>query len=305
MRPQTDADTLRGLNGVCLYGAKAVDAGLADGVLEWSEFLALIARGGATETGAGAPEQKGKAMATSDKEKLKATRAGLKKMAEDGNKEAATLLAAMGEEEGEGGGDDEKKKKDDEAKAKAAEDEAKAKAAADDEAKAKAAEEEEKKAKALAASNPVAAATALAEKAMGEVQKMKVEAAQREEDDKKAKLLATRPDFSAEVVADLKLLPLASVERACSTWPKPPGFPAAAASVQGTAGRGQSSTGTLGGSTPVGTDAENKIIAKAMSGEVIEHGVKTEGHTLTLGFLTPAEAEKRAKELGVYPGKVG
>lgn len=79
----------------------------------------------------------------------------------------------------------------------------------------------------------------LAAKAFAEVHKLRAEIAQRDEEQARNALLAERPDLSAEFVASLRKLPLASAREIVATAPRTANLLAAAATVQPTLGKGQ------------------------------------------------------------------
>ena len=79
----------------------------------------------------------------------------------------------------------------------------------------------------------------LAAKALAEVHKLKAQLAQRDEQAERDSLLASRPDFSAELRASLAKAPMATVRDMVATLPRLAFQPAAAANVQPTLGQGQ------------------------------------------------------------------
>lgn len=281
MRPTITADAVRALQADTFFGAKAVEVGIADGVAEWSEFLAMVAKGTFETATPGSQKAtantESKTMASKMSKEL---RAGLSEMAKGDSEEAAqarALLAMHPEEdgekkEGEGG---EKKEG-----AKAELPEEKKETKAEEKKEMKASSEDDSKAVAMAATARVHAL------------ELKLQA--KEEADERAVLLAQRPDFSAAVVATLKTMPLSYLREAVEKWEKPAGFPAAAALVQGTAGKTQNGSGA---SVSTATPAEASYIAKMMGGGPTSEGVKHEGSSMTLGFMTPEDAQKRVAEL--------
>lgn len=198
MRPKLSAATVKSVEASLLFGRAAVTKGLADEVVEWGELLAMVASG---------KRVSGVAPVETEMDK-KEMRAFLSTLAESKDEETAKKAKAAIkclDDEGGGGDDDEKKK----------EEEAKAKAEADEKEKAKAAAEEKEKEEAKAK-----ASTDAAFKALAIVHDLQSELRKRDEADERAKLLAKRPDFSAEVQATLATLPLDRVREAVEKWPR-------------------------------------------------------------------------------------
>jgi ClpP class serine protease len=207
MRPGVSADEVRGLQAALFHGEKAVSAKLADRVVTFNELLAMVASGNAKALSAGAE------IAMNYKE----LRAALEKMAEGDGEEAdkaKKALAAMDQGDKPADGDKEKPKE---------------AAAADEPPPAPAPEKkkdgEDEGAKALVA-------------VTAKVHSLEAKLAAKEDAEARAQLFAQRPDFSAETKATLAKAPLDMVREAVEKWPRIIS-PAAAASVQGTAGAGQ------------------------------------------------------------------
>lgn len=182
-------------------GEAAVRAGLADVVGPLTTVLALVASGGTDMAGKKA------------KMSYEEVRAMLADAAEGDDPNAAAVkraLAAMDE-----GG--EPKKDDDADKPKDPEPDAAAAAAkAEDEAAAKAKAEADDAAALAAASgdddkSAVAAASRTALKALAETAQLKAELARRDESTERSKLIASRPDMAADMVAVLERAPIALV----------------------------------------------------------------------------------------------
>jgi ClpP class serine protease len=273
--PSADSQAL---DGALLFGARATSARLADRVSTWTEVLAGLS--GSGETTAEVPVD----------EEVKALKAKLQEDIDSGDEKksakAKRMMAALDESEKEPDEDDDKKK-DAASKAKAEEDEKKA-------ADAKAKLEDEKKdaemrTRAGAPSNELALAA--------RVQALEAERATEKEQAKRDKLLASRPDFSTEVVTSLRAAPMAMLEEAVRKWPRVPGkhFPTAAAANAGaspTRGKTQVSTAVA----ELEDEEASAIDAKMGFAKPKAGIVKTE-RALELGFMTPEQASKRASEL--------
>jgi ClpP class serine protease len=260
--------TIKALNGGMLLGNASISPGLADAVSTWADVLA-----GKTKAKEQAP--------MSDKDKEEA-RAALRRMAESDNemgKKAQKALKCIADD------DEEKKEPDgDEAKAKAEEEQKKK----DEEAKAskaKAAEdgkdEKDKEARAAASVASVARAAAKAEIAE-----------QRERD----ALLSSRPDFDAGMRATLQTASIETVRDAVKNWAKRVPVSPAAASQAMPETRGATQTGDLAdahAATPEGRYIDQRMGLLSPKGEI-----KSSERRLELGFLSPADVQKKLAELG-------
>lgn len=193
-----DSAAVKGLDAAIFLGAQATELRLADAVLALDQVLAQISDPayvpGKTMAKASKAIQALHEEAESDDEK---TRANARKM----------LAKYYAEEDG---GDESEDKDGDKKDAKAESDEKK-----DDEKK----DDKDSEAKAAAASVPaVATSAAPAPAAVADDSgKRALALAERTE---KARLLATRPDFSSEMVEAFMASPLADVERFVKTIPK-------------------------------------------------------------------------------------
>jgi ClpP class serine protease len=209
-------------------GETAVRAGLADAVGPLTTVLALVAGGGTVMAKAKMSYEEVKAM--------------LAEAAEGDDPNAASLkraLAAM-DEGSEPDGDE--KPKDDKPK----DPEPDAAAAASDDAAAKAKAEADEAAKAAAAAGgdeKATAATRTALKALAEVASLKAEIAKRDDATERTKLIASRPDMAADMVAVLERAPLALVREHIASLPALKGGtianPRVAQSGKPTQGKGQ------------------------------------------------------------------
>lgn len=270
---------IKALEGSDFLGGKAQALGLVD---EISLSLNAYLSGGAT-----ASPSKGKAMGKMTEE----ARVALRKCIdgdgdEDEKKKASKALKALEDDEKE-------EKKDEEAKAKAA-DESKKKEEEEAKAKAKAADEEkEKEAKAQAAAGDI---VAMARR----LHDLETERAAEKLAAQRAQLLASRPDFSEATRKTLASAPLSVLEDAVKTWPKIPGASHAAsasASMTPNATRGENQ-GT-DAQTPDTRTGDTDFIAKKMGTGGASTPTKVEDRSLTLGFLSDDDLQKRAKELGI------
>jgi hypothetical protein len=225
----------------------------------------------------------------------KEMRLALKEMAKDQSDAGAgarTILAAYPDEEG----DEKKEPEKDEKKETKAEEPSEKK----EEAKAEGGDE---KKEANAGGVRASASTGGAIDLVARIHALEIERQNEREATERKELLASRPDFSAETRTFLADLPIDQVRKAVKSFPKPVGFPAASASVQGTPGASQNSQGATG--TPA-TKEEIDFIEAKLTGEKPVLGVNRVGTVLELGFMTPEQARKRAEEIAASAaGKVG
>jgi len=295
LRPQTSASILKGLEGAILFGQSAVKAGLADGIAEWTEFLAMVAK----DEGASAPG----ATATDTETQMdkKEMRAWLKSLSEDKDEKVASKAkAALKCLEDDGDGDEKKEAK---AAAEDKKEEAKAEEPAD--------KKDEKKEEAKAASNPLETKSAAASPdlaLLARVHALETERANEKEEIARTTLLAKRPDFSAEVRASLSkrsadgkgwAYSLAQLTEAVETWPSPQGFPAAAVAVTGTRGAPHGDQPVIGLARE---DAE--LIASAMGEPKASSGIVRSGRSLELGFIAPEDLNKKLAAMNAGKDKV-
>ena len=294
-------DALKKLQGAEFMASDALARGLIDRIVpSWASFI-----GGGTDSGVtggaaaiSTENKEGKAMASAKK----SLREALAEYAEGEDKEeakkASKMLAEMYKEkakEGDGDGDTTEKPAPDKAKGEGEEE---AKAKAEEEAKKARAEEEEKQAKAKAAAN-----LSLAER----LHALETERAQDKLNAERGKLLASRPDFSKEVRAQLETASLEFVRKACETWPRVMNAIKTSANALvpgGTRGEsqkdGHETTGFVeynGAMVPEGDYIERKMMMNVKS-----EGVVHKGRDLELGHMTPQQVEEAHARL-VKEGK--
>lgn len=273
MRPKLSAAEVKSVEASLLFGRAAVTAGLADGVVEWGELLAMVASGIRSTSGA-APEE-----TEMNKKEMRAFLATLAESKdEETAKKAKAAIKCLDEE---GGGESDEKKKDEEAKAKAEADE-KEKKDADAKAKAEADEKDEAKAK---------ASTDTAFKALAKVHELEAKLKDRDEADERAKLFATRPDFSAEVKATLETLPIERVREAVEKWPR------VRATSQSTVNANVTGAGGIEREQkpayiPRLTAEEERILARLDRGRGTPDRASMTGTRFTTPFINPAQANK-------------
>jgi signal peptide peptidase SppA len=207
-RREMSADQVRAFEAVMLVGQQAVDAGLADGVATWSEFLALVASSGE----AGAVPTETKEVAVDYEEMVKALRALAEGDDEEKAKKAKAALAALGEEEAPKSVPGEKKE------SKAEGDEPPADEKKKEEERKKKEEDDKASAKSSSSSTPLAPASDPAALAMAAENTLLF---QRVEQLEKGNMLAARPDISSTVAAWLMQQPAATVASYLAAHPKP------------------------------------------------------------------------------------
>jgi ClpP class serine protease len=200
---------IQALEAGCFVGARGVAAGLADEVKTFAEVTA----GAQVTAQLGAEQERD----MTEEEKAKAA---LKAIAEGDDEKAAkrakAALAAFDDD-----GDDDKKKDDEATKAEGEEEDKKNDEKKDDDAEAKAT--------AKAPSDVVMALAA-------DVKEIKSAMAKKEEAAERASLLASRPDFPAEVLANMSTAQLVTVRDAVKTYPKFPKSNQVAAAIAGATG---------------------------------------------------------------------
>lgn len=260
-----DAGAIQALEAATFPGVLATGRGLVDEVATFEETLAMVASGRlSAREGATYEDTMAK---SSDYE---STVASLRKMAEgdDANARAAKrALAALEEGEGE-------EKKDGEAKAEGDSGEKK-----EEKPEAKAAEDDGKKPEAKVAS----AAQAVDVKALKAEIKSEMRAEAQEAADREA-LLATRPDLSQALRAQLSALPLATVKTMIAEMPKVV-TPAQAAIAGGTAQLAPVKGATqAAGGAPVATALSPYAaeLDRQMGLSTDGQGVRVEGNQLIL-----------------------
>lgn len=262
-----NAESVAALQASVVTGEQAVTLGLASGIATLAETIAFDARAEAKATETGKAEN---TMA----EPMEDAVASLRKMAEDGDEEESKKARAALKALGEDMPDDEESSEDEES----AEEEEEAKAEEDKE-EMKAEEDEEKMSEA-------ARAHALATQALAKVHTMEATAAKQRAAAERATLLASRPDFGADlraVLSDPKT-PLATVRKMCAELEKGPtrvSRTAAATTATGTRGEAQ---GTMAPRLP----PEEKLILDQKMG-LLEMTAKTinDDHRLSFGVRRP------------------
>jgi ClpP class serine protease len=262
-----------GLEAAIFLGASAVSAGLADAVVTFDGLLAMLANGQQATAREGAEagmNEKEKAIA------IAACRAALKATTDEGETEGLkATLKSLGADEGEPDGD-EKPKDEDKSKSEAepTKDEDKSKS----EDKSEPAKDEPKDEKKSDAKAALQAVKALAAKI-----------ASKEETEERARLMASRPDLSAEVVDLLKRSPLSVVRDAVKS------LKGSAKSTVSDARKAITAQHTQG--NPDGDldrdhlpEAEAKDLDVRMGLRRSVTAIRTVGNKLFLGVMKPAEA---------------
>jgi ClpP class serine protease len=272
------------LQGSQQFGNQALQSGLADYVVnDWAAFLktagerpmaqslkemragyrSSLAKKAAEDSDEG--REAASELSAWDKEEMKKS----KKAEGDKEKEEAAAAASAKSDVGDGDGD--KEKEEASAKAKAEED------------------EKEKQAKAAAqASGTTADTVALA--ALAKVSALEAQLSTERSERVRAELLATRPDFSADIKGWLATASIDVVKQACATIPK-------AGNPHQASVNAQFPKATQGGaSDPGGETIERETISgyfdrKLGVGATAGLGVKRTAFTSELGFMTPAEAQ--------------
>jgi signal peptide peptidase SppA len=239
-------EEIAALEAGVFVGAKAVAAGLADDVMSFSELV----MSGAKQITAGAA---GVEADMTDEEKAKAA---LQAIA-DGDDEKASAKAKKALAAFEDDSDDEKKEE--------------AKAESDDDSKEEKKDDEEKK-----------DADAKATTALARVVSLEAKLAERDERDERAKLLATRPDFSPEMIADLAKEPLASVKWAVKNHPR-------AVAKGNTVRDARAAMGVTPSLAEAAPSEANELDVK-MGLAPRPQAIREEGTRQILGVMTPGEA---------------
>lgn len=263
------ADNVRALQAALFHGQKAVSAKLADGVATFNELLAMVAAGPKPK----APQAEVQVM---DKKEL---RAWLSKMAEGEGEAADKAKAALKCLDDEEKPAEEPKKDPPKEEPKAAEPAKEEPKAADEETDTK-------------------ALVAKVHNLETKIAERDLKLAAKEEAEHRAKLLSTRPDFSATVKATLMKGPLATLEDAVKNWERGPVLnPAAAASVTATRGEGE-----VGDASARGTQlapAEKKELDARMGRGSQAEPIRREGRSIVFGALSAEAArEHMAKKAG-------
>jgi capsid assembly protease len=258
-------EQVKALEAAMLTGYEAVNAGLADGVMSWSELLAMVAsKEPSAQAAAGAQES-----AMTRSEFLAALKAALAEDAPaepDKDKEdmspaefKAALRGMLAEDEPPPA-EPEPKQEDEEPPAEEAK--AKARAESDD---------------------PVKQALAIAQEAKAEAAQLRSELKAKDEAAQRKALLDARTDLDAKVRAVLESKPLAYVRETLDLIPRSAVAPAAAAQAQPTRGEGQ--TGDGNSRSPQLPPDEAKALRIRMGLDVGGPQVVREGNQLVMSAI--------------------
>lgn len=295
--PQVEA-----LQGGTKFGAMAIEARLADRTVNsWGEFIATAHTAGARTMGL--------------KEEKAAYRSKLAKLAAsdgDEGKEAAAELTDFDKKE------DSKAKKAAASEEKDGDKEAKASDEGEEEKKDAKAEGDDKKEEAKASDEDMgkdkkdasASASASAVELARRLHALESSIAAKALSDERNALLATRPDFNAEVRSTLATAPLATVRKAVETWPRIVSPDEAAVNAQvpgGTRGAGQENGNQASADAPripESGELQSEYVARHMAGHKASSPThfETGGKSLVLGIMTPGEAAKRLAEINAKEG---
>jgi ClpP class serine protease len=274
----SNANAIRELQANVFTGDEAARLGLVNAVASLDQTIALAKQGSEENTSQSGVEKKGTSnMATP----MENARAALQEAADGDNEEEASkakkalaALDASDEETAEGDEENAGDEGDEET------------AEGDEETPPPKDEKKEGKAKASKGGN------ALALQAMAEIHELKAERAREREDKERADLIASRPDFSDEMIALLQTEPIATVRKMVSKLKKGPNLRkpntaaiAAAATVAGARGANQG-TGTEARSNPeikAQLDAQMGLTANA------KVGVRNEANKVVFGVALPKE----------------
>ncbi len=288
-------DAIAKLQGSEHFGANALTYHLADKVTNsWGEFLATLTGESPMAKSFGAArkayQEALSKVAEGDDEDAKAAKKSLAKMAAEDEEEKAA--AEGGEPDG-----DEKKEG-----ASAEGEDKKEEASAGDDKPEEKAEGFEKEEKAAARSNlRVVAAATTAEVALAKrVHILEAERAAEKESVERNALFAKRPDFSKEIRATLASASLDIVRDAVKNWPR--GTTKAEAVVTPKATRGDTQKDDENPSGASHKDgfvglSEADYIASKMGATFAASGVTREGRNLTLGYMSPEQAQEAASKI--------
>lgn len=262
-----NADDLRAMQGAVVTGQQAVAMGLASEVATLGQAIAFGTPGASSTKTNGENE-----MPTPMEDAIESLRKAAESEDEEEAKRAKIALAALEDEEAENEEDD--------TEAEGEEDDK-------EEAKAEGEEYDKEEAKSEATAKNVAL------QALAEVHRMKAEREAEKVEAERAKLIASRPDFSEELVAILQTSDMDTVKKMVATLPK--GKPvrktrdnvSSAASVIGTRG---ADTGAERASR---LDPEAKANLDRMMGLHNEvKGIKHDGNRMVFGASVPAKGDK-------------
>lgn len=290
----------RGLEARMLFGAGAVQGRLADEVATWAQLSELgmarnaptLPAGDRTMAKAGYLKHMLKSVAESEGDDF----------SKEEKEHAATMLKSLdgGEEKKDGEGKEkepEGKKAEAEPEKKEAKAEGKAEKADPEDGDGEEKKDEKAKAKAEGAKARAATSDAVNMQLAARVHALEAERAAEKDGAEREKLLAKRPDFSAEIRKTLATATIAQLRDAVENWPKIPsrlGQQAAAAGATGT--RGERQTDEQGGGAALTPD-EQKYIDRKMGLSTEGTGIRHEGRSLELGAMTPAQARAHVAKL--------
>jgi hypothetical protein len=270
LRPRMTADGIAALQAKVFHGASAVGVGLADQIGSLSTVLAL-----ASATGIGAT-------AMADKSPYEVARAALEEAAkgEDANAAAAKrALAALGE----GGGGEEEEPAPDAEAGDDEEPEAETEVEPDDDTQPAAAPKKESKA---------AAAYRVAIAAQKTSEAVRAELKSRDDKEERARLLASRPDLSAEMAKLLQKAPLDLVREHIASMPKLTGTIASNPRANAAAGGGgpAPTRGEGAGDPNVSRlpDNEKRALDQRMGLLGESSGIENTDYKLRLGVTKPS-----------------
>jgi signal peptide peptidase SppA len=253
-----NVERVRGLEASMFHGAKAVAAGLADGVASFSELLALIASGG---IGGGAAKE----AVVDYKELVAALRSLAEGDDEEQAKKAKAALVAMGEEEPDG----DEEKKDEKAEG---EPEEKAEAEGDD-------KKEDEKTKASARSSvKTSASTSAAVSVAVELETLRADVSRLAV----SAMLDKRPDLAASTRAWLETQSAEVVKSFLKT------------AARATAPRNaKPATGALGATSRLAPEAKRELDARMGLGRP-QAAVRREGNAVVFGVMDRDTARSAA-----------
>lgn len=291
--------TTRGLEARMLFGAGAVQGRLADEVTTWAQLSELgmardapsLSAGDRTMAKAGYLKHMLKSVAESEGDDF----------SKEEKEHAAKMLESLdggAEKDGEGKEKEpEGEKAEAEPEKKEAKAEGKAEKADPEDGDGEEKKDEKAKAKAEGAKARAATSEAVNMQLAARVHALEAERASEKESAEREKLLAKRPDFSAEIRKTLAKAPLDQLRDAVENWPKIPsrlGQQTAAASATGT--RGERQTDEQGGGAALTPD-EQRYIDRKMGLSTEGTGIRHEGRSLELGAMTPAQARAHVAKL--------
>jgi hypothetical protein len=274
-------EQVRALEAGTFIGNDALAQGLVDEVATLDDLMTTAATGSV-------PAKDGSAQAANGEKKMSKLYedaiAGLRKAAESDDaeeaKKAKRMLQAELAEDSDGDSDKPEPKKED------------AKADDSDGDGSDEPKKEDAKAEGDAPAMPPKKdedAKAMAARAIAKVESFEAAQAKAAEVSERRELLATRPDFSQEVLATLANASIETVRGAVKTWPRGPARkPAAAISAIGTRGDGQGD-----GEASHLPPAEKLALDRAMGLVDEKPGVRADGNRLILGEFMPVKTDDK------------